>query len=621
MRFACIYIPDFPLQAVVRHEPELSRGTGRGVVITDGKSEGVIAANKAARDAGVRPGMIGLQVASHPVGPSLEIRPRSLAQEESAHAALLDLSFSFSPRVEDTAADALTLDLEGLERVWGSPPSHRGEPRDMARRLRERASELGLDVNVAIAPNPDAAWLAARGFAGITLLDSRSTSERLGPLPVSILAPSDEILETLNRWGIRTLAALAALPTEQLSERLGQPGVRWQQLARGAWRRSLIPAQPASRFEEAMELEYDEKQLDPLLFLLGRLLGHLCARLTARGLAAQELRLNLELAPGSAEISLDASPSPCGRGCPDSMGAGEGPTRAGLKPGATADCLLPPASYSFRLPVPMRDPRTLLKLLQLNLSAKPPSAPVRKISIAAEPAKPRGMQGGLFAPASPDPEKLEITLARIQAIVGEENSGSAELPDTHRPAALRMVKFNPLAEGSRQKAVGSMQKAEGSSKPKAESEDRNSKFETRNSVNPKSKIQNLKSCHLPLTTSHCSLRLFRPPLPAEVETSGGGTPARVFFSGIKGDVVSAAGPWRSSGDWWTEEAWRQDEWDVEIRMVGIRDSGFSETPSGRGGFRVPNPKSRTPNSAFASAVYRLYRDATSGQWFVRGYYD
>ena len=294
MSFACIHIPDFALQAVVRNEPELRL---RGVVIVESKGEVVIAANQAAREAGVRVGMIGLQVANLP---SLEIRSRSPAQEESAHAALLDLSFGFSPRVEDTAADALTLDLEGLERVFGSPRSDRGEPREIARQLRERAAELGFDANVAIAPNPDAALLAARSprRPGITLIDSGDAAERLGPLPVNILTTSDEILETLDRWGIRTLAALAALPTEQLSERLGQAGIELQQLARGASPRSLIPAQPSSRFEEAMELEYDEKQLDPLLFLLGRMLSNLCARLAARGLAASELRLVLELAPG-----------------------------------------------------------------------------------------------------------------------------------------------------------------------------------------------------------------------------------------------------------------------------------------------------------------------------------
>lgn len=78
---------------------------------------------------------------------------------------------------------------------------------------------------------------------------------------------------------------------------------------------------------------------------------------------------------------------------------------------------------------------------------------------------------------------------------------------------------------------------------------------------------------------------------------------------MKGDVVAVAGPWRTSGDWWREESWAQDEWDVEIRMNGSRVSDF--------GCRVPKPESRTPNPG----LYRLYRDVASGQWFVRGCYD
>src|SRR5271169_3961381 len=132
MNFACIHIPNLPVQAVACHEPDLRF---RAVVIIDGKSEAVVAANAAARQAGVQLGMIKLQVTQLP---TIEIRPRSRAQEEVAHAALLDLGFVFSPRIEDTAADAMTLDLEGLERV-------RGSPENIARKIVQQAAGLGLD--------------------------------------------------------------------------------------------------------------------------------------------------------------------------------------------------------------------------------------------------------------------------------------------------------------------------------------------------------------------------------------------------------------------------------------------------------------------------------------------
>src|SRR5205807_6825453 len=90
---------------------------------------------------------------------------------------------------------------------------------------------------------------------------------------------------------------------------------------------------------------------------------------------------------------------------------------------------------------PMLDVRVFLKLLQLDLNAHPPGAPIVKIHLAAEPARPRSAQGGLFLPPTPEPEKLELTLARITAIVGENRVGAMELLDTHHPEGFRMRRF------------------------------------------------------------------------------------------------------------------------------------------------------------------------------------
>ncbi len=82
-----------------------------------------------------------------------------------------------------------------------------------------------------------------------------------------------------------------------------------------------------------------------------------------------------------------------------------------------------------------------LKLLQLELAANPPGAPVTRISIKAEPAPPRSAQRGLFLPITPEAEKLEITLARIMAIIGERRAGIARLLDSHHPDCFRIERF------------------------------------------------------------------------------------------------------------------------------------------------------------------------------------
>jgi protein ImuB len=284
MVFASIHVPEFLVQAVVRAEPALR---ARPVALMEGNPPlcTVVAANEAARRAGIELSMTKSQATDF-IG--VELRPRSPAQEKSAHAALLDLGWSVSPHIEDTAPDTVLLDLAGLASLSGS-----GEM--IAQRLSQQAANLGLAVNVAIASNAEAALLAARGFSGVSLILPGDETKHLGRLPVGALSPSAEILETLERWGVYTCAALAALPVVELSERLGQEGVRLHELALGVNSRSMVLAEPRLSFVEEMELEDSVEELEPLAFLLSRLLGQLCARLETRALAAAAIRTRFDL--------------------------------------------------------------------------------------------------------------------------------------------------------------------------------------------------------------------------------------------------------------------------------------------------------------------------------------
>jgi len=230
--------------------------------------------------------------------PSLTLRDLSLLEERAAHAALLDCAQAFSPRVEDVGPDTIVLDLAGLEMLFGPLPK-------IARDLAQHTSDLGLESSVAVAANPDTAVLAARGFSGVTVIPEGKEAEQLGRLPIEVLIAdvhddpeSEQRLETLHRWGIRNLRDLAALPDVALSERMGERGVAWQKLARGVTWRTLVPFESPVIFEETIELEYPLVLLEPLAFLLDRMLEQLCARLQSHALATQELRLELELQAG-----------------------------------------------------------------------------------------------------------------------------------------------------------------------------------------------------------------------------------------------------------------------------------------------------------------------------------
>src|SRR5262249_15047304 len=179
-------------------------------------------------------------------------------------AALRDCASTFSPRVENTDAGTVVFDIDGLERLFGGYS-------EIAEKILDRARSRGLDrANIAVASNPDAAVCAARGFHGVTVIERGMEAARLRDLPLRALISSIEFLETVERWGIRTLGAFAKLPAVQISERLGHEGVQLHRLAQGAATRPIVPHVDAVRFVEVMELDYDITTIEPLTFILSR---------------------------------------------------------------------------------------------------------------------------------------------------------------------------------------------------------------------------------------------------------------------------------------------------------------------------------------------------------------
>jgi protein ImuB len=45
-----------------------------------------------------------------------------------------------------------------------------------------------------------------------------------------------------------------------------------------------------------------------------------------------------------------------------------------------------------------------------------------------------------------------------------------------------------------------------------------------------------------------------------------GQPRWIAFRGAHGPIVAASGPWRTSGNWWTNEPWSRDEWDIAMSL-------------------------------------------------------
>jgi len=481
--------------------------------------------------------------------------------EAPARLSLPEFAYAFSPLVEEVDSHTIVMDVEGCALLFGSPY---GLANQIAKQAKSKEpGGLGHQVNVALAANPDAAIHAAKFCRGVTFTAPGEELTCLGGLPLKVLQcflvgieekHAREILETLRLWGVHTFREFAELPVTGVSERLGQEGVRLQQLASGKTNRHLKLPQAAPVFANSIELDYAIAELEPLSFILARLLNQICANLNAYALATNALHVNLKLETGAShELNLN-------------------------------------------LPYPMRDHKVFLKLLLLDTEMHPPPSAVVAVAITCEPVKPRLLQTGLFIPLAPEPEKLELMLARLAKLVGPANIGSAELLDTHRPDAFRVNRFE-LKERKRkrskqQTAISNQQRA-GSRAPQRGCPAGDPAMPALPSLsNPKSEIRN--------SQSRLGFRVFRPPLRAIVEADKG-CPREISAwdknRSVYGKVVSVAGPWRTSGDWWRTDFWARDEWDVGIEAAE-KVGGFSQ-----------------------QVLYRIFREVSSGGWFVEGVYD
>jgi protein ImuB len=465
--YACLYAKEFPAQAVLRLRPVLRE---RPVVVVEGEPplQTVCSFNAKARYLGIARGMTRAELDTFS---SLIVLPRSRTEEVSTHAVMLECAGAFSPRVEDWSdgcAFLCVIDIAGTEKLLG-------QPEVLARELLRRVQVLGVSASVAISRNFYAALSCVRGSSSlIAFIAPGNEGPVLAPLPLKVLAVSSQHAETFALWGIRTLGALAALPEKELISRIGQEGRRLRQLARGELPHHFVPYEAKFELEERMELDTPVEELERLLFVVNVMLEQLIVRVTARVLALASLTITLALE--GAVIH----------------------TRA------------------VRPALPTNDRPLLLKLLQLDLEAHPPTAAILAVTLTAELGSTSKVQLGLFSPQLPEPMRLDVTLARIRALVGDECVGSPVLRDTNQPDGFRVEPF---------------------------------------------KVSSVQSCSSAAVSSSAAMRQLRPPERASI-TLRGRQPTSFVFRDCRYEVQHAYGPWLAEGDWWNRQTWALEQWDL-----------------------------------------------------------
>ena len=517
MRIACLLIPNLPLCAELRARPDL---LGKPVAIAtgpDARAE-IFACSPEAAALGLRPPCSVSHARS--LSSQLIVRVASPVLERTTREALLDVALSLSPRAALAPRSpgificeaAVFLDATGVDSLYRSEAG-------FAAALAARAERAGLPGSIAIASSRSIAKIVARKLAVPNLARAaikpprestgRATEEHGGDPECCILSP-DEEAKTLAPLPIDLLD-----PGDDLAQKLTRFGVHNVRDLLALPRRALaerlgadvlqLVARAEGREVETPLPEPRDASLREAIDLDYpiQLLEPLAFVL--RGMLSRLTeRLTLRgLASGPIDLSLNLCQG------------GRDHRRIGIA-------------------APTRDPRVLLRLVVQTLEATPPEAPIEGIALSTLGICPRRDQLDLFITPGPDPAETDRTLAELESLCGPGQVGSPAVLNDNHPSAFELKPFS----------------SDTSAAPKSSQQS--------STLGPKS-ARDVGLGGAPLV-----VRALRPPVHAEVKLHHG-HPAHIRSAVACGHIVNVAGPWRTTGRWWSQEGrFALDHFDVQV---------------------------------------------------------
>jgi protein ImuB len=556
MRVASLWIPDFLLQALRRSTPELAEAP---LAIAAGllPRDLIVCVSAEAVELGVRDGMTAAQ--ARQVAPAALVRVTPEAAAAAADEAIADAAGGFSPRIRRHAPGEVLLDVGGLTPHFGSEET-------IAHELLRACRHVGLDAHVGIAASVGVARIAAK--SGEQGRRGAGAQGRKGNTSGTCPSASQQSTRGQTRSALRQRVAachgefivvapggegefMASLPlallyagceptpeTTAMLERWGlatagdlarlprrEVALRLGQ--EGVVLHRLACGEEAAAFipDPLREVLREGVEVD---YPVGALEPFLF--LTSGLLSRLERRLELR-GEGFSEVLLELH----------------------LEGGGHRE-------HRLKLVAPTREVPAVLALVRLQLEASPPGDPVEGVAMLVTPGRVRLTQGSLFGAPVPAPGKLSTALARLAALVGPDRVGAPDLPDTHRPGVFAVLPFAPAEDcGPWSVNRGPQGKAPGGREVRT-------------------------TDHGPLTTV---LRAFRPPHQAQV-VAVDGRPVTARVDGMGGQVVGWAGPYRFVGEWWGEQPYAREDFDVA-------------TADG--------------------SLLRIYFDRLRHRWFADGIYD
>ena len=386
-RLACVDLPAFPLQLLLRRHPDWA-GYPAAVVAED-KPQGLLLwVNEKARRQGVLPGL--RYAAAFSLASALRAGEVAPAESQKAIADLVHYFMCFTPEVEPSVDEpgVFWLNGAGLQHLYASP-------QQWAYVIHKDLRARGFTASLAVGFSRFGTYAVARGKEGITifrdLAEEQSTAREVALNRLNI---EPGFRDVLFKLGIKSVGGLLSLPPGGLRERFGKEAHRLYRMAAGDLWTPLDPRAPDEPARQKYILDDPEDDTTRLLFLIKQSLHPLLATLAQRHQALVALWLSLLIDHGDW-------------------------IKESLRPAA-----------------PTLDASQILDLVRLRLESLQLVAGVIEVELRAEACAATSEQLRLFAEQpTRDLDAANRALARLRAEFGDESVVYAKLADGHLPEA------------------------------------------------------------------------------------------------------------------------------------------------------------------------------------------